>query len=175
MKKIVSIIILVVFVFNIPLITFANAEDKVAPATEASNMQSETTNKVAELPQENPLDKMTKEDIAERLQTLLSYHTDIASNIAGIGRTETENGIIVTYNGISLDQHDKETLISVLQQVNNLLNQKNLDNLQRQMKNLRQIDQINKTDRMMRDQRNLRQIQNFNRQQKQLRDLNKKY
>ena len=173
MRKIISGLIILVFAFNVAFITFAHAQNAADTASTGTPSQGLAP---AEGEQKNPFDEITKEEIVERLNTLLGYHVDIANNIPGIARTETEDGkVLVTYNGTSLDQLDKEMLITILQQVNRQLNQKNLDNLQRQMKNLRQIDQINKTDRMMRNQRNLKQMQNFNKQQRQLRDLNKKY
>ena len=104
---------------------------------------------------------LTKEEMIDRLNFLLKDQIDLRESIPGIEATETDSGTVIKYNGIQLEDMDKNSLLGLLKTVNqqislkNLENIENIQNIQRQLKNIEQIENINRIQQTLRQQQAL--------------------
>lgn len=98
--------------------------------------------------------ELTKEEILTRIKTMSAYHPDIVALVPGLKAITSAEGVVsYEYNGEPLDSQDRDTLFGVLRIVNSHVSWKNVERTQRQLRNLRQIENQNRTDRMLRQQR----------------------
>ncbi|MBF0493773.1 MAG: hypothetical protein HQL28_01420 [Candidatus Omnitrophica bacterium] len=114
----------------------------VAPAPQAVKSQpaANAQNAKVEVPKE-----VTNEIMIERLNNVLSYHTDILGSIEGMVLEKTDKGAQLIYKGTKLEQLDRDTLFMLFRNVNSQLSYKNLQRTQQQLKQLKQLRDLEKT------------------------------
>jgi hypothetical protein len=95
----------------------------------------------------------SKEDIIARLEDIFKYNADILASIPGLTRKEGVSGFYYEYNGIRLQDLDKDTLSGFLRNANQQISYRNFQRLQRELKMLKQIEDFNRTQRMLRQLR----------------------
>jgi len=100
--------------------------------------------------------EMTREEIATRLQEIFQYNPDVRSAVSGLEVIEGEEGITFMYQGQTLEELDRETLFGLLRAANSQLSLRNYERMQRQLRDLKRIDDLNRTQRMLQQQRNLK-------------------
>jgi len=133
-----------IFLIVFCLCTLSGVGDNFGFSAEKSEVE-EPNEEVAEI---------TKEEILTRIKTMSGYHPDIVALVPGLKAiTGAEGAITYEYNGEPLDSQDRDTLFGVLRIVNSHVSWKNVERTQRQLRNLRQIENQNRTDRMLRQQR----------------------
>lgn len=97
---------------------------------------------------------LSKEDMLHNLNNVLNYNPDLVPVIQGLNAKKDEAGALsYEYNGVKLENLDKETLLGLLRSVNQQVSWRNYEKLQRQLKQLKQIDDMNRTQKMLRQQK----------------------
>jgi len=100
-----------------------------------------------------PPKALTKSEMILRVNEILTNRPNIAPLIQGLESVKQENGTsFYLYNKKKLEELDEETLLKLLSLINQQLSIENMqqfDRQQRQLRNLRQIEQLNRTQRML--------------------------
>ncbi len=133
--------------------TAATAAETKTAATAATAAETKTAATVAAEPQK----KLTKGEMMLRVNEILTNRPNIAPMIQGLESVKQENGTsYYLYNKKRLEELDEETLLKLLSTINQQLSVENMqqfDRQQRQLRNLRQIEQLNKTQRALKQNR----------------------
>lgn len=145
MKKFFMLIVIVLLSILTSGMLFAQeatqpVEDKASPAAEGVEVE---------------VKEMTKEEILERLNTIFKYRLDIRAAVEGIAVEQDGTSDYYTFNGVRLEDLDKDTLFGVLKLVNQQIALKNIRNLQKTQKQLKQIKNLHQLDQ------NKRMIQRY--------------
>ena len=97
------------------------------------------------VPEEKAPD-MTNKEILKRLKDMLQNRADIA--VDGLQVTKDASGAVsYLYKGKNIDDLDKDTLMKLLRNVNQQASWKSYESLQRQLKAMKQLDDLNKMQR----------------------------
>jgi len=128
-------------------------KDMMKEAAPAAESQPPDQGSVAPAPQEKVQAKaeapamkpLTKEEEIKYLKQILENRQDIVVN--GVQVTKGEAGTEVTFNGKKLEDLDVETLRGLSGQVGQQISLKNMERLQRQLRDLRQRDDFSRNTR----------------------------
>lgn len=115
-------------------------------AAKASVADTNTTVVDTKTAPEEKAPEMTKEDILKRLKDMLQNRADIA--VEGLQMVKDTSGAVsFTYKGNNIDDLDKDTLMGLLRNVNQQASWKSYESLQRQLRAMKQLDDLNKMQR----------------------------
>ena len=93
--------------------------------------------------------KLTKEEMITSLKNIFQYNPDVISTIKGLSAKADKEGAYYEYNGKRLEELDKEALQAILRAANSFMSLKRMRETERQFRTLKQIENINKTQRML--------------------------
>lgn len=128
---------------------------KAAAAADASKDKAAAAE--AAKAQEMTYEKMTKADIVTRIKNALTNKDEIIQTIQGLAKEQDASGnVAYKYNGVKLDDVDKETLWKILGRAQNEATRINMDRLNRQLAQIKQIEAANRAAQQS------RQIRSYN-------------
>ena len=117
--------------------------------------------------------KLSKKDIINQMKSLFEYNLDIIPAITGLSREVRDGNAVYFYKGSELKDLDINTLMGILRTANQHRSQKNFERLQKQLKDIKRVEQLNKLQtnpaqigQYQRELRALKQLENLNRTQK---------
>lgn len=96
--------------------------------------------------------ELTKEETVAQLKNIFQYNADAVQAVGGLEVKTDASGTYYLYKGKKLEELDKETLTNILRSANNFLSFKRMQQTQKQLKGLKQIEDLNRTQRMLKQQ-----------------------
>ena len=158
MKKIFCAVIVFVVVFRIASGNAQAAEKAsvkepavvtpVPVVTQETAKAPDVKTKVEPAPAEQK--EMSREGMIARVKEMCQYHPDMLPAIPGLVMKEADGKKVYEFKGKKLEDLDKETLINLTREVNRFISFQNTQRFERQMKNIKQIDDMNKMQRSLR-------------------------
>lgn len=116
-------------------------EGKAAPAAAAVTASGEKA------------PEMTRDEILKNLKAMLQNRPEIA--IEGLQPGKDASGAqVFLYQGKDIDELDKDALMALLRNVNQQVSWKSYENLQRQLRAMKQIEDMNRAQRAVNPARN---------------------
>ena len=133
----------------IGIFVFVYVASGSARAAEPAKTKTKPTVTVAPAPAAAKVEQkeLTKEEMVTRLKEMLGYHPDLEKALPGLVVKEADGKKAFEYNGKKMEDLDKDKVSKLFMEANRFISFQNAERFQRQQKNLKQIDDINKMQR----------------------------
>ena len=118
------------------------------PKVEMTDAEKAKAAAEAEKAQKAAYEKITKEEIVTRIKDILANKDEIMQTIPGLTKEKDAAGnILYKFNGTKLEDLDKETAWKIYGRARNEASRINIDKLNRQLAQIKQIEAANKASR----------------------------
>ncbi|MDP8258497.1 MAG: hypothetical protein P9L90_03645 [Candidatus Aadella gelida] len=88
--------------------------------------------------------RISRDEMMKRIKGVFQHRLDVLALMTDIEQEKSSAGVIYKYKGVNIDDLDDEALFGLLKVVNSQLSLRNMQKLQKQMDDIKKIEEINK-------------------------------
>ena len=123
------------------IILFTYINSGLYAADDKGSVKDQTKKPVA-IPAKEEKKQLTKDDLSKHIKEVLDNRDDVLGFIRGIKKeTDADGKTFYLYNGVKLEDIDKEQLQKLLNRINGEIGRINNERLTKQLETIRQADQ----------------------------------